>query len=49
MRIIKPSQVMVYTIDRDTPEKNIYKVSPEELDEISRQVEQLGIHAISAY
>ena len=49
LRIIKPSQVMVYTIDRDTPEKNIYKVSPEELDEISRQVEQLGIHAISAY
>ena len=49
LRIIKPSQVMVYTIDRDTPEKDIYKVSPEELDEISRQVEPLGIHAISAY
>jgi wyosine [tRNA(Phe)-imidazoG37] synthetase (radical SAM superfamily) len=40
---IAPSQVMLYTIDRDTPAENLQKVSPEELRAIATRVEALGI------
>lgn len=49
LSIIEPSQVMVYTIDRETPEKGLRKASKEELDSIVEQVEQLGIHATASY
>ncbi len=39
----QPSQVMIYTIDRETPEKNLEKVSLSELNEIGKRVEALGI------
>ena len=39
----KPSAVMIYTIDRETPEKNLEKVSVSELKEIGKRVEALGI------
>lgn len=38
-----PKEVMIYTIDRETPEKNLRKVSLEELQAIGKRVEQLGI------
>lgn len=38
-----PKEVMIYTIDRETPEKNLEKVSLEKLKEIGAKVEQLGI------
>ena len=40
---IAPRQVMVYSLDRDTPCKTLEKVSREELMAIAQQVEGLGI------
>ena len=40
---IRPQQVMVYTIDRDTPLETLSKVSVEELRRIAERVEALGI------
>jgi len=43
---IKPSEVMIYTISRDTPEgESLKKVSAEELRLIADKVEKLGITA----
>lgn len=39
----KPKEVMIYTIDRETPEKNLEKASLEDLNKIAHRVEQLGI------
>lgn len=40
---IKPSQVMIYTIDRDTPAAGLEKVKIDELKQIASRVESLGI------
>ena len=40
---IAPRQVMVYSLDRDTPCKTLEKVSREELLKIAERVEALGI------
>lgn len=40
---IAPKQVMVYSLDRDTPCQTIYKVEKDELREIAARVEALGI------
>lgn len=40
---IRPSKVMVYSLDRDTPCPTLEKVSREELQAIARRVEALGI------
>lgn len=40
---IRPARVMVYTLDRDTPCPTLEKVSREELQQIARRVEALGI------
>ena len=40
---IKPKQVMVYSLDRDTPCKTLEKVEKDELREIAVRVEALGI------
>ncbi len=40
---IRPRQVMVYSIDRDTPCQTLEKVSREELQRIAAKVEALGI------
>jgi wyosine [tRNA(Phe)-imidazoG37] synthetase (radical SAM superfamily) len=42
---VKPSQVMIYTIARDTPVATLCKVPAGKLKAIARQVEQLGIAA----
>lgn len=39
---IKPSQVMIYTIDRDTPATGLEKVKLQELEEIAQRVRLLG-------
>jgi len=41
-----PKEVMIYTIDRETPEKNLEKVPVDELREIGKRVEELGIKVI---
>jgi len=38
-----PKEVMIYTIDRETPEKNLEKVPVEKLREIAKRVEELSI------
>ena len=38
-----PREVMIYTIDRETPEKNLEKASLDELNNIAKRVEELGI------
>ena len=40
---IRPRQVMVYSLDRDTPCRTLEKVSREELQAIAARVEALGI------
>lgn len=46
---IKPQQVMVYTIDRETPDKLLEKASHETLDAIKARVEALGIKCTASY
>ncbi len=43
VREIAPRQVMIYTIDRDTPAPDLEKVPLEELRAIASRVEALGI------
>lgn len=43
LRRIRPRQVMIYTIDRETPEHGLRKASPRQLHAIARQVEALGL------
>jgi wyosine [tRNA(Phe)-imidazoG37] synthetase (radical SAM superfamily) len=38
-----PREVMIYTVDRETPEKNLEKVTLEDLKGIGERVEELGI------
>ena len=40
---------MVYTIDRETPDKNLLKASHEELDRIKEMVIQAGIPCTASY
>lgn len=43
LRKIKPRQVMIYSLDRDTPCQGLIKVEREELLQIAQRVEALGI------
>ena len=49
LRRIAPQEVMIYTIDRETPEKALRRAAPEKLDEIARRVEAMGIKAQVSY
>lgn len=40
---VRPRQVMIYSLDRDTPCETLHRIAREELQEIARQVEALGI------
>ncbi len=40
---LMPREVMIYTIDRETPAKELEKVSLEVLKEIAAEVEKLGV------
>ena len=46
---IAPAQVMIYTIDRDTPDPDLQKASHEELDRILALLEEAGIPATASY
>ncbi len=46
---IAPRQVMIYTIDRETPDQNLQKASPEELDRIVELLHKEGIRATASY
>ena len=45
---IRPRQVMVYSLDRDTPCPTLEKVSKEDLQAIAARVEALGIPCTAA-
>ena len=46
---IAPRQVMIYTIDRETPDKNLQKALPAELDHIVELLRKEGIVATASY
>jgi len=49
LKQIKPKQIMIYTIDRETPVKTLYKVSREEMEKIANRARTLGFEvSISA-
>ncbi len=43
---IGPREVMLYSLDRSTPEENLIKVEKEELDRIAEKMKAAGIHVI---
>ena len=49
VRQIKPQQVMVYTIDRETPAHGLEKASREQLDAIRDRVIAAGIPCTASY
>lgn len=46
---IRPQEVMIYTIDRETPDSHLLKATHEELDAIKARVETLGISCTASY
>ena len=49
LKQIRPRQVMIYTIDRETPLKSLRKVSPEDLDEIAERARREGFDVTVSY
>ena len=49
LKKIKPKQVMIYTIDRETPLKGLRKVSKEALDAIADRVREEGFDVTVSY
>ena len=49
VKAIAPSQVMIYTIDRETPAHDLKKTTHEELDRIGELVRQAGIPCSVSY
>ena len=46
---IAPRQVMIYTIDRETPDHDLLKATHEELDRIAALVKEAGIEVSVSY
>ena len=46
---IAPREVMIYTIDRETPALGLLKATPEELDTIVAQLQARGLKASASY
>jgi wyosine [tRNA(Phe)-imidazoG37] synthetase (radical SAM superfamily) len=44
LKEIKPSEVMIYTIARNTPIQTIEKITPSQLNEIARRVKKAGFN-----
>jgi wyosine [tRNA(Phe)-imidazoG37] synthetase (radical SAM superfamily) len=49
VKIIAPRQVMIYTIDRETPAQGLHKASHEELGRILTLLTEAGIYATASY
>lgn len=49
LKRISPREVMIYTIDRETPQKGLEKASREELDRIVAMLEKSGFKATASY
>lgn len=46
---IAPMEVMIYTIDRETPDHDLMKATPAELNAIKAKVEAMGIPCTASY
>ena len=46
---IAPRQVMIYTIDRETPDQFLQKATHEELDRIVELLKKAGLNATASY
>ena len=46
---IKPQMVMIYTIDRETPDQKLRKATHEELDDIVKRINEAGFPATASY
>lgn len=46
---IKPSMVMIYTIDRETPASTLQKAEPDTLDTIAARIRELGMEVSVSY
>lgn len=49
VKSIKPREVMIYTIDRETPQEGLLKATREELDHIVELLGKAGIKASASY
>jgi len=49
LKVIKPMEVMIYTIDRETPDRELQKASHEELNHIKAEVEAIGFPCTASY
>ena len=49
MKAIAPRQVMIYTIDRETPDQSLQKATPSELDRIVALLRAEGLAASASY
>jgi wyosine [tRNA(Phe)-imidazoG37] synthetase (radical SAM superfamily) len=49
LRQIAPREVMIYTIDRETPDPNLLKATHEELNSIRDRVAAMGIECTTSY
>lgn len=49
VKVIAPRQVMIYTIDRETPAPTLQKAAPEELDRIAALVREAGLQVSVSY
>lgn len=49
LKEIAPQKVMIYTIDRETPDHDLQKATHEELDRIGAQVKAIGLEVSVSY
>ena len=49
LKVIKPQTVMIYTIDRETPDKELLKATPKELDAIAARLRKEGFDVTVSY
>jgi len=49
VKTIAPREVMIYTIDRETPDPNLKKATKSELDAICERVKAMGIPCSASY
>ena len=49
LKTIRPQQVMIYTIDRETPDAHLQKATPEELDRIADLLRSEGFNVSTSY
>jgi hypothetical protein len=48
LKLIKPKQVMIYSLDRETPYSGLCKVEKSELDSIAQLVRNVGFDVLVA-